>query len=36
MLNFGLCFREEYLALLKKNKIEFDEKYTFEWYDEVP
>ena len=28
-------FREEYLALLKKNDIEFDEKYTFEWYDEV-
>ncbi len=27
-------FREEYLALLKKNAIEFDEKYTFEWYDE--
>lgn len=28
-------FREEYLALLKKNEIEFDEKYTFEWYEEA-
>lgn len=26
-------FREEYLDLLRKNEIEFDEKYLFEWYD---
>ncbi|MPR35791.1 IS200/IS605 family transposase [Salmonirosea aquatica] len=26
-------FRDEYLALLQKNEIEFDEKYTFEWYE---
>ena len=26
-------FREEYLGLLKKNEIEYDEKYLFEWYE---
>jgi REP-associated tyrosine transposase len=26
-------FREEYMDFLKKFKIEFDEKYLFEWYD---
>lgn len=27
-------FKEEYLELLRKNEIEFDEKYLFEWYDD--
>lgn len=27
-------FKEEYIALLRKNEIEFDEKYLFEWYDD--
>ncbi len=27
-------FKEEYLGLLKKFEVEFDEKYLFEWYDE--
>ncbi len=26
-------FREEYLELLKKFELEYDEKYLFEWYD---
>lgn len=26
-------FREEYLEILRKNDIEFDERYLFEWYD---
>ena len=26
-------FKEEYLELLKKFEIEFDEKYLFDWYD---
>ena len=26
-------FREEYLSMLKKSEIEYDEQYLFEWYD---
>lgn len=26
-------FREEYLEILQKNEVEFDERYLFEWYD---
>ena len=26
-------FKEEYLSILQKNEIEFDERYLFEWYD---
>ena len=26
-------FKEEYLELLKKSDIEFDNKYLFDWYD---
>ena len=26
-------FKEEYLSMLKKNEIEFDERYLFDWYD---
>ncbi len=26
-------FKEEYLDILQKNDIEFDERYLFEWYD---
>jgi len=26
-------FREEYLSILQKNDIEYDERYLFEWYD---
>jgi len=26
-------FNEEYLSILKKNEVEFDERYLFEWYD---
>lgn len=26
-------FREEYLEILRKNEVEFDERYLFEWYD---
>jgi hypothetical protein len=26
-------FKEEYIALLKKFEIDYDEKYLFEWYD---
>ncbi len=29
-------FREEYLALLERNGIEFEENYAFEWYDDNP
>jgi len=25
-------FRDEYLKLLKKNEIDFDDRYLFEWY----
>ena len=25
-------FREEYLSILQKNEIDFDERYLFEWY----
>lgn len=28
-------FKEEYLAFLKKFEIEYDEKYLFEWIDDV-
>jgi putative transposase len=28
-----VTFKEEYLSILKKNEIEFDERYLFEWYD---
>ncbi|WP_291720916.1 IS200/IS605 family transposase [Bernardetia sp.] len=28
-------FKEEYLLLLKKFEIEYDEKYLFEWIDEI-
>lgn len=28
-----LSFKEEYLELLKRFEIEYDEKYLFEWYD---
>jgi putative transposase len=28
-----VTFREEYLKLLQKFEIEYDEKYLFEWYD---
>lgn len=27
-------FKEEYLGLLKRNEIEFDERYLFDWYDD--
>jgi hypothetical protein len=26
-------FKEEYIGVLKKFEIKFDEKYLFEWYD---
>ena len=26
-------FREEYLEILRKNEVEFNERYLFEWYD---
>jgi putative transposase len=26
-------FKEEYLSILRKNDIDFDERYLFEWYD---
>ena len=26
-------FKEEYLEILRKNDIEYDERYLFEWYD---
>ncbi len=26
-------FKEEYLLMLQKNEIEYDERYLFEWYD---
>ena len=29
----SLSFKEEYIDLLKKIEIQFDEKYLFEWYD---
>lgn len=28
-----ITFKEEYLSILQKNHVEFDEKYLFEWYD---
>ena len=28
-----MSFREEYLGLLKKFEIEYDEKYLFEWIE---
>jgi len=26
-------FKEEYLSMLQKNEVDFDERYLFEWYD---
>ncbi|MCK9641431.1 MAG: transposase [Prolixibacteraceae bacterium] len=26
-------FKEEYLSILQKNEVQYDEKYLFEWYD---
>jgi len=26
-------FKEEYLSILQKNEVEFDERYLFEWYE---
>jgi len=26
-------FREEYLYILQKNEVEFDDRYLFEWYE---
>lgn len=28
-----ITFKEEYLSILKKFDIEYDEQYLFEWYD---
>ena len=31
----GKKFREEYLEMLQKNEIEFNDKYLFEFFDEL-